>query len=153
MLFFYVFIGCDVVSAFRRKGKKSAWQTWDVCGEASGIFSKLRQYLPLVDDEDLKTLEKFMFMMYDRSSSAEDVDDTRLDMFARKQRVYEVIPPTRRALKQHVKRASYQTGGTWRQSTIRQPEGQTPANWGWIKIGYLRYIVLTEFPPIAESYQ
>ena len=29
MLFFNAFTGCDVVSSFRGKGKKSAWQTWD----------------------------------------------------------------------------------------------------------------------------
>ncbi|KAJ8372700.1 hypothetical protein AAFF_G00277690 [Aldrovandia affinis] len=153
MLFFHAFTGCDVVSAFRGKGKKSAWQTWDVCDEASGVFSKLSQYPPVVDDEDLKTLEKFVVMMYDRSSTAEGVDDARLDMFARKQRPYEAIPPTRSALKQHVKRAAYQAGCIWSQSTVRQPETQTPANWGWTKKGDLWQIVWTELPPIAESCQ
>ncbi|KAJ8419194.1 hypothetical protein AAFF_G00006930 [Aldrovandia affinis] len=119
MLFFHAFTGCDVISAFRGKGKKSAWQTWDVCDEASGVFSKLSQYPPVVDDEDLKTLEKFVVMMYDRSSTAEGVDDARLDMFARKQRPYEAIPPTQSALKQHVKRAAYQAGCIWSQSTVR----------------------------------
>ena len=28
---FHAFTGCDVVSAFRGKGKKSAWQIWDMC--------------------------------------------------------------------------------------------------------------------------
>ncbi|KAJ8387985.1 hypothetical protein AAFF_G00147760 [Aldrovandia affinis] len=153
MLFFHAFTGCDVISAFRGKGKKSAWQTWDVCDEASGVFSKLSQYPPVVDDEDLKTLEKFVVMMYDRSSTAEGVDDARLDMFARKQRPYEAIPPTRSALKQHVKRAAYQAGCIWSQSTVRQPETQTPANWGWTKKGDLWQIVWTELSPIAESCQ
>ena len=35
MLFFHSFTNCDIVSSFRGKGKKSAWQTWDVCPEAS----------------------------------------------------------------------------------------------------------------------
>lgn len=34
MLFFHAFTGCDVVSAFRGKDKKSAWLTWDVCKES-----------------------------------------------------------------------------------------------------------------------
>ncbi|CAE1286287.1 unnamed protein product [Acanthosepion pharaonis] len=46
MLFFHTFTGCDVISAFRGNGKKSAWQTWDVCDEASGVFNKLIHYLP-----------------------------------------------------------------------------------------------------------
>ena len=67
MLFFHAFTGCNFVSAFGGKGKKSAWQTWNVCDEASSVFTKLSHYPPVVDDEDLKTLEKFVVMMYDRS--------------------------------------------------------------------------------------
>ena len=36
LLLFHAFTGCDVVSAFRGKG--SAWQTWNVCPEASTVF-------------------------------------------------------------------------------------------------------------------
>jgi hypothetical protein len=46
MLFFHSFTGCDVVSAFREKAKKSAWQTWGVCPEAFDVFTKLSQYPP-----------------------------------------------------------------------------------------------------------
>ncbi|KAK3892904.1 hypothetical protein Pcinc_003270 [Petrolisthes cinctipes] len=68
-----------------------------------------------------------------RSSTAEGVDGARLDMFARRQIKYEAIPPTRAALKHHVKCAAYQTGCIRSQSTVSQPETQTPADWGWIK--------------------
>ena len=30
IIFFHAFTGCDTVSAFRGKGKKSAWRTWSV---------------------------------------------------------------------------------------------------------------------------
>ena len=40
-----------------------------------------------MDDEDLETLEKFVIMMYDRSSTDEGVDAARLGIFARKQRL------------------------------------------------------------------
>ena len=90
-----------VVSAFRGRGKKTAWQTWDVCPEASDIFAKLSQYSPTVGNEDLKVLEKFVVTMYDRSSTAVGIDEARLDLFARKQRPYEAIPPTCAALIQH----------------------------------------------------
>ena len=153
MLFFHAFTGCDIVSAFHGKGKKSAWQTWDVCDEASGVFCKLSKYPPVVDDEDLETLEKFVVMMYDRSSTAEGVDAARLDMFARKQRPYEAIPPTQGALKQHVKRAAYQAGCIWSPATVLQPEMQTPANWGWTKTEDMWHIIWTELPPNAECCQ
>ena len=86
--FLHAFTGCDVVSAFRGKGKKAAWQTWNVFQEASAVFGKLSQYAASTD-EDLKVLEKFIIPLYDRSSALTDVDSVRLDMFARKQRSYE----------------------------------------------------------------
>ena len=44
LLFFHAFTGCDSVSAFRGKGKKSAWQTWEVFPDASEVFQKLSWY-------------------------------------------------------------------------------------------------------------
>ena len=85
ILFFHAFTGCDVVSAFRGKGKKSAWLTCDAYTEVSDVFAKLSQYPLTVDDEDLQILEKFVVIMCDRSSTAEGVGDARLVMFARKQ--------------------------------------------------------------------
>ncbi|CAE1300480.1 unnamed protein product [Acanthosepion pharaonis] len=40
------------------------------------------QYPSVADDENLEASETFGVMMYDRSSTAEDVDDAKLDMFA-----------------------------------------------------------------------
>ena len=99
--FFHAFTGCDTVSAFRNKGKKTAWPTWDIFPEASLIFSKLSQYPPVLTDSDLEILEQFVVLLCDRSSTAVSVDEARLGMFARKQRPYEAIPPTRAALLQH----------------------------------------------------
>ena len=121
----HAFTGCDVVSAFRGKGKKSAWQTWDVCAEASDVFARLSQYPPTVNDNEMDILEKFVVIMYDRSSTATCVNNARLDMFARKQRPYEAIPPTRSALLQHVKRAAYQTGCVWMEPISTAPTRNT----------------------------
>ena len=44
ILFFHAFPGCDVVSAFRGKRKKTAWQAWDVFPEVSPVFKKLSQF-------------------------------------------------------------------------------------------------------------
>ena len=108
--FFHAFTGCDVVSAFWGKAKKSVWQTWSVYDEVSSTFSKLSKYPTVIEENDLKMLEKFVVLMYDRSSGATCVNDARLDLFARKQRSYDAIPPTRAALEEHVKRATYQAG-------------------------------------------
>lgn len=68
MLFFHAFAGCDVVSAFRGRGKTTAWQTWAVCPEVSPVFSKLSLYPPTIEDADLGILEKFVVTMYDKHS-------------------------------------------------------------------------------------
>ena len=74
-------------------------------------------------------------------------------MFARKQRPYQAIPSTRSVSLQHVKGAAYQAGCIWSQSTLRQPETQSPADWGWAKNGDLCNVVWTMLPSNVESCQ
>ena len=103
ILYCHAFTGCDVVYAFRGKGKKSACQTWDVFDEVRETFSNLSKFPTEVTYTDLQTLERFVVLMYDRSSAAIGVDGARLHMFARKQQPYDSIPPTQAALREHVK--------------------------------------------------
>lgn len=150
ILFFHAFTGCDIVSAFRGKGKKSAWQTWH-CNDASSVFNKLSKYPPTVGDEDLEILEKYVVTMYDRSSTATCVNNARLELFARKQRSYQSIPPTQAALVQHLKRAAYQAACIWSQATVCQPETQSPADWGWIQEDDIWKTCWSTLPPIAKN--
>ena len=99
IIYLHAFTGCDVVCAFRGNGKKSAWQTWDVFDVVTETFSNLGQFPTEVTYTDLKTLERFVFLMYDRSSAVTGVDEARLHVFARKQRPYVSIPPTQAALR------------------------------------------------------
>ena len=83
--FFHAFTGCGFVSAFRGKGKRIAW---DVYPEASEVFAKLSTYPPVFGDDEKKVPEQFVIIMYNRSSSATDIDSNRKNMFARKQKSY-----------------------------------------------------------------
>ena len=48
-----------------------------------------------LDNADHQSLEKFVVVMYDRSTSVDTiVNDARLNLSARKQRLYDAIPPT-----------------------------------------------------------
>lgn len=151
--YFHAFTGCDVVSAFRGKGKKTAWQTWNICDEVSETFTNLSQHPTSVSDLDLQHLERFVVLMYDRSSAATGVDEARLDLFARKQRPYNSIPPTQAALREHAKRAAYQAGIIWGQATISKPDTSSPADWGWTQRGETWQICWSTLPPIAASCQ
>ena len=89
--------------------------------------------------------------MYDRSTSAADIDSVRLDLFARKQRSYDAIPPTQAALKQHTKRAAYQAGCIWGQTTKLTITDESPEDWGWTKCNEQWKIVWTTLPAVADS--
>ena len=82
MLYFHAFTGCDAVSSFHGKGKKSAWLTWGVCSDVSETFTKLSKCPTEVSDDDLQRLENFVILLYDRSSAAPGVDEAKLDLFA-----------------------------------------------------------------------
>ena len=153
ILYFHAFTGCDVVSSFHGKGKKSAWLTWEVCDEVSKTFTKLSNCPTEVSEDDLQKLENFVVVMYDRSSAATGVDEARLNLFARKQRSYDAIPPTSAALMEHAKRAAYQAGIIWGQATVTNPEVVSPADWGWNQKGDIWQICWTMLPPIAASCQ
>ena len=53
-----------------------------------------------------------------RSNATDSIDVARLELFTRKQRSNDSIPPTQAALIQHIKRAAYQAGFIWGQATI-----------------------------------
>ena len=64
--------------------------------EASDIFARLSQYSQVanLNDTEVYILDKCVVMVY-KCSTATGVNNARLDMFARKQRPYQAIPPTR----------------------------------------------------------
>jgi hypothetical protein len=64
--------------------EKSAWQTWNVCPEASTVFffRKLSQYPPVIGEDDQSILEKFVVTMHDRFSATDSIDVARLELFA-----------------------------------------------------------------------
>ena len=153
MLFYHAFTGCDVVSAFRGRGKKTAWQTWALCPEVGPVFSKLSQYPPTMEDADLNILEKFVVTMYDKHSNTTKVDEARLPLFARKQRPYESIPPTRAALVQHVRRSAFQAAYIWGQSTECIQCNLKVLATGAGKKGEVWEVLWSTLPPIAQPCQ
>jgi len=91
-----------------------------------------------------------VILMYDRTSKCTDIDKARRKLFARKNNV-QLIPPTKAALEEHVKRAVYQGGHAWGQMLLPAPELPPPTNWGWSRIGgqYIPY--WTRLPEAAHS--
>ena len=62
------------------------------------------------------------------------VNDARMHLFKKKGRALEGIPPTQAALEQHIRRAVYQGGYIWGQSTVPMPTLPSPTEWGWMQV-------------------
>ena len=127
-------IGCDQTSSFAGKGKKSAWGAWQVYDDVSDVFEKLLDTPSLETlQEVLPLLERFIVIMYDRSSICTNLNEARKDLFARKGRSIEAIPSTADAFLQHAKRAVYQAAYCWAQCLSPRFDLPSPSQWGWHK--------------------
>ena len=89
---FHSFTGCDTVSSFGGRGKKSAWNTWQVYPEVTGAFERL-----LLMEETGKTamaaLERFVVLLYDCTSDLLQVNDARKQLLPRSQGVWKTYHP------------------------------------------------------------
>lgn len=128
---FHAYTGCDTVSSFAGRGKKTAWDVWKSYGDVTATFLGLSTGAEQVSDKDVAVLEHFTILLYDRTSSLTDIDEARFELFTKKGRTMETLPPTKAALVQHIKRAVYQGGHCWGHATVAAPEMPSPENCGW----------------------
>ena len=134
LLGFHAFTGCDTVSSFYGKGKKSFWDVWTVFPEATEAFKAISTTCPALSSEILSLLERFVIITYDRTSCATNINECRRDLFTKKGKtVMKSLPPTKYALVEQCKRACYQAGHVWGQAMALVPDKPSPSDWGWIK--------------------
>ncbi|XP_065068995.1 uncharacterized protein LOC135694220 [Rhopilema esculentum] len=130
--FWYAFTGCDTVLSFSGKGKKIAWNTWKAFPEATDTFARLSNgENGQPSDIDVKMIERFVVLMYQRTSSLSDVNECRRYLFTKKGCPSESLPPTSDALLQHTRRAIFQAGFVWCQSTVKTQHLPPIVEWGW----------------------
>ena len=134
LLFLHAFSGCDVVSAFCGIGKKTAWAVWRSMPNLHPLFYRLSRAPSDVSDQDMDELQRFVVVMYQRTSGLTKVNDARKHMFAYGNRQIQNIPPSLDALQLHVKRAVFQAGHVWGQTLVARPHIPSPSDWGWTKV-------------------
>ena len=122
--------GCDTASSFAGHGKKTAGTIWTVLPELTNALLKLSSAPSGIPDDVMHIIERFVILLYDRT--CKEINKTRKIIFAKKNNV-QLIPPTKAALGEHVKRAAYQGGHVWGQTLLPTPELPSPSSWGWIK--------------------
>jgi hypothetical protein len=125
---FHEFTGCDTVFAFAGRGKKTAWDSWKVLPEVTEAFGEPGD----VSELSMSQVERFVVLMYDRTSDTMEVNEARKQLFTQKSRTLENIPPTQATLRQHIKCATYQAN-IWNHALVPDPELPSPSDWGWVK--------------------
>ena len=128
---FYAISGCDTVSSFLGRGKKSAWLAWSYCPSVADAFLLSLQHVDL-SSETLEKIERFTAIMYSRTCSVSGVNEARKELFAQGSRTMENIPTTNVALLQHMRRPAYQAGHVWSHALVPIPILPRPALWGWL---------------------
>ncbi len=128
--FFHALTGCDTTSAFQFKGKCTAWDTWKTFPEVTSAFIDLSSNPDSISAESMQSIERFVILLYDRTSNETDVNMVRKRLFSAG-RDMERIPPTKVALEEHVKRAVYQGGKCWGQCLEPMQNLPSPSEWGW----------------------
>ena len=76
LLAFHAFTGCDQTSSFAHYDKKTAWEAWGALDDVTAAFQALSN-APTVDvvDEVMPILERYVTIMYDRTSTCMKVND------------------------------------------------------------------------------
>ena len=93
LLFFHSISGCDIVSAFKNKGKKSFFQTWEIFPEITSTFVKMSTYPLSISEEDEQRIEKFIVLLYDRSSTSFNIERLVKHFSVRKILFLTTFPP------------------------------------------------------------
>ena len=98
----------------------------------------------------MKIIERFVILMYDKTSRCTDIDKARRKMFAKRLKA-EQIPPTFDALELHLRRAIYQGGYVWAQALLTQPVLPSQTGWVWTKDDNGVYVPKWTTLPLADE--
>ena len=82
---FHALTGCDQVSFFAGRGKKVAWKTWKQYDELTDALQSIAFCPPKETMETvLHVIERFLVLLYDRTSICTRVNDCRIELFGEK---------------------------------------------------------------------
>ena len=90
--------GCDTVFFFSGKGKQTAWDTWSVFPEITDVLADLSSIPESIPEEYMPLIERFVVLLYSKTSTAIAVNEARQELFSKKSRTLDHIPPTQAAL-------------------------------------------------------
>jgi len=124
ILAFHAITGCDVTSYLAGISKKNAWKTYM---ESSHLLSTLGN-IPLSENA-VANVEKFVVKLYKTNDNIKTCDAARYVLFGKTKKT-DSLPPCSDTIRQHIKRAHYQTV-IWEKAYLTHIDAPTPASSGW----------------------
>ena len=81
---FHDLTGCDTVSSFVVHDKTMAWTTWNSFPDLMDTLLRLSCAKGDIEEDVIGTIERFVILLYDRTSMCADVNKARQKIFAKK---------------------------------------------------------------------
>ena len=131
---FHAITGCDTVSCFFGKGKRTCWQAMQHCPRVVSAFSAPAREYSDINSPVFSAIEEFVIRIYDKYSIEESINTARKNLFRKSTKRMETLPPTRDALFQHTKRA-VQQAHLWRSCLSTEIQSLDPQEFGWMWSG------------------
>ena len=128
ILLFHSFTGYDSTSFFSCRSKMSAWTVWDLFDDVTRVFCALPMHPENIHTE-MPVLERLVVLLYHKTSSKLEVDESRFKLFSAMNRQIDNIPPTAASLVEHTKRAVLQAN-IWHLDR-KETNELDPASFGW----------------------
>ena len=123
---------CDTLSFFGGQGKKTAWEVWKVFPKLTPLLRVLAASPKDISEEHKAVIERLVILLYDRTRSLTSVSEARQEeLFSKRSRTLDSIPPNRAALVNLAKRAVFVGGFFWLQTLLQEPVLPFPSQWGW----------------------
>ena len=101
-------------------------------GLTQSFLSLLDSPEKITEPESTAVLERYVILIYNRTSAEVDVNIARKTMFSQRGKDISRIPPTKDALMLHASRAVFQASHIWNKSLSKQLGIPSPEDWGWV---------------------
>ena len=122
---FHTMTGCDIVSQFADKGKKTVWKVFQEMSDSLCLLGA-----STVSPEAILEAERFVGRLYMKTAECTSVNEARQRIFIQGKKFLEALPPTKDALDKHIQMANYQCF-VWKESLTPIPDLPCPTACGW----------------------
>lgn len=124
---FHAYSGCDAISVFSGKGKKSAWRAWQIYDDIKEVFL----YWPNIPSSGWMS-KNWLLSCTTNPVLWAPLTRREKELFCHENRGMEKLSPTQDALLQHIKRAVHQAG-VRASSTQTQQVVPSPQDYAWTR--------------------